>query len=139
MPNSTFSPMVEELQNRVDALVVDRDKWRHTAIEAAGRSRISMVMNGILLGVIAAATIIGYFFLSGTRDFQDSLKCRAEARVSYDAVRDKRDDLFAEGLVASVTDDQATLQRIDKELTPIRGKIRNGPTLPELYERAGCN
>lgn len=137
--DSSANAMVEALQDRVAGLKGDRDKWQAIAITSAARTRLVTVVAALLLGVVSVLGIGGYVVSTSITSFQDALQCRATARVPYDDIRDQRDNLFAEGEVALASQNIPAATTVAKQLIPVLKKIRNGPTLPELYAKAGCN
>lgn len=97
------------------------------------RNRTRLII--VVLVLALAAMVVANARQSSTNS---SLTCRAQARVPYDTIRDRRDNLIAEGLVAAAQNDKARLAAITIAVDRVTAKIEHGPTLPDLYDRAGC-
>lgn len=118
---------IEQIQKGIDHLTTLLEHRKRYFRIISGALAVSVLLNVLLL--------LG---LGNINDATDASTCRADARVTYDTLRDRRDNLFSDGLVALFLDDLEEQKRIQEALPKVRAQIRDLGPLRQVYRQAGC-
>lgn len=87
------------------------------------------VMGGVALGTTL------YVQVEEVQNLSEDSDCRAIARADYDSIRDQRNTLISEGLVALGLNDEQTFQETAHRLSEVLRTIREQGTLADLFRR----
>lgn len=119
---------IEQLTAGVDRLTLLLEHRKRYFRLITGALFISLALN---FGTIAVALSV--------KSANGGAECRASARVEWDQLRDDRDNLQSDGLLAIYHEDVPEQVRVDRELTDVRHRIEELGPLRRVFHRAGCD